>query len=138
MSTSTSRTRSSPRTSRKSSTACSTSWRGSCVRQSSIAMPRDPSDAASNRKMGGEEALIAEFWAPLAAGFPGAFGLQDDCAVIAPPAGSELVITTDAVIAGVHFFPDAEPGAIAWKALAVNVSDLVAKGAEPLAYLMNV
>jgi thiamine-monophosphate kinase len=84
-----------------------------------------------------EEAIIGEFWAPLAAGFPGAFGLTDDCAVIAPEAGSELVVTTDAVIAGVHFFPDEEPGAVAWKALAVNISDLIAKGAAPLAYLMT-
>lgn len=84
-----------------------------------------------------EEAIIGEFWAPLASGFPGAFGLKDDCAVIAPEAGCELVVTTDAVIAGVHFFADEEPGAVAWKALAVNVSDLVAKGAAPLAYLMT-
>jgi thiamine-monophosphate kinase len=101
-------------------------------------MTRDPSDPAQAREIRSEEALIAEFWAPLAAGFSGAFGLKDDCAVIAPPAGAELVVTTDAVIAGVHFFPDADPGAIAWKALAVNVSDLVAKGAAPLAYLMSI
>lgn len=84
-----------------------------------------------------EEALINEFLAPLATGFPGAFDLADDCAVVAPGAGEELVITTDAVVAGVHFFADEDPGAIAWKALAVNVSDLVAKGAAPLAYLMT-
>ncbi len=84
-----------------------------------------------------EEALIDEFLAPLAAGFPGAFDLADDCAVIAPGAGEELVVTTDAVVAGVHLFADEEAGAIAWKALAVNVSDLVAKGAIPLAYLMT-
>ncbi|MEE8579266.1 MAG: thiamine-phosphate kinase, partial [Hyphomicrobium sp.] len=84
-----------------------------------------------------EEALIDEFLAPLAAGFPGAFGLADDCAVIAPGAGEELVVTTDAIVAGVHFFADEDPGAIAWKALAVNVSDLIAKGAAPLAYLMT-
>ena len=101
-------------------------------------MTRDPSDRGHSRETSGEEALIAEFWAPLAAGFPGAFGLKDDCAVIAPPAGTELVVTTDAVIAGVHFFPDAEPSAIAWKALAVNVSDLVAKGATPFAYVMSI
>jgi thiamine-monophosphate kinase len=101
-------------------------------------MTRDPSDPAQAREIRSEEALIAEFWAPLAAGFSGAFGLKDDCAVIAPPAGAELVVTIDAVIAGVHFYPDADPGAIAWKALAVNVSDLVAKGAAPLAYLMNI
>ena len=60
-----------------------------------------------------EEAIIAEFWAPLAAGFPGAFGLEDDCAAIAPEPGCDLVVTTDAVIAGVHFFPgpaDADGG----------------------------
>jgi thiamine-monophosphate kinase len=84
-----------------------------------------------------EEAIIGEFWAPLAAGFPGAFGLKDDCAAITPPPGCGLVVTTDAVIAGVHFFPVEDAGAIAWKALAVNVSDLVAKGATPLAYVMS-
>jgi hypothetical protein len=77
-----------------------------------------------------EESLIGEFWAPLAANFPGAFGLSDDCAVIAPPGGCELVVTTDAVIAGVHVLDDEEPGSIAWKALAVNVSDLIA-GRQP-------
>ena len=84
-----------------------------------------------------EEAIIGEFWAPLAAGFPGAFGLKDDCAAITPAPGLDLVVTTDAVIAGVHFFPGDDAGAIAWKALAVNVSDLVAKGAAPLAYVMS-
>jgi len=85
-----------------------------------------------------EEAIIGEFWAPLAAGFAGAFGLTDDCAAITPPPGCDLVVTTDAVIAGVHFLPGEDAGAIAWKALAVNVSDLVAKGAAPLAYVMAV
>jgi len=84
-----------------------------------------------------EEALIAEFLVPLAAGFPGAFALADDCAVIAPRDGDELVVTTDALVAGTHFFADEDAGAIAWKALAVNVSDLIAKGATPLAYLMT-
>lgn len=86
---------------------------------------------------GGEEALIAEFFAPLSEGFSGAYGLKDDCASIAAPAGHELIVTTDAVIAGVHFLPDDDPAAIGWKALAVNVSDLVAKGAAPLGYVMN-
>lgn len=83
-----------------------------------------------------EEALINEFLVPLAAEFPGALDLVDDCAVIAPGTGEELVVTTDAVVANTHFFPDEDPEAIAWKALAVNVSDLVAKGATPLAYVM--
>ena len=84
-----------------------------------------------------EEAIIAEFWAPLAAGFAGAFGLKDDCAAITPEPGHDLVVTTDGLTAGVHFIPGEDPGAIAWKALAVNVSDLVAKGATPLAYVLS-
>ena len=96
-------------------------------------MPSDPNKPAT-----GEESLIAEYWAPLAAAFPGAFALKDDCAVIAPPPGTELVVTTDALIEGVHFLPGEDAGAVGWKALAVNVSDLVAKGAEPLAYLMSI
>ena len=76
------------------------------------------------------------YLAPLAAGYPGAFGLQDDCALLTPPPGTQLVLKTDPVAAGVHFFADDAPEDIAWKALAVNVSDLAAKGAEPLAYLM--
>lgn len=84
----------------------------------------------------GEDNIVQEFLAPLAAGFPGAFGLQDDCAVLAPAPGCELVVKTDPIIAGVHFLAQADPADIAWKALAVNVSDLAAKGAEPVAYLM--
>lgn len=84
----------------------------------------------------GEEAIIQEFLAPLAAGFPGAFGLKDDCALLVPEPGCAFVLKTDPVIEGVHFPIDEEPDAVAWKALAVNVSDLVAKGAKPFAYLM--
>lgn len=84
----------------------------------------------------GEDSIIQEFLAPLAAGYPGAFGLKDDCATIAPPPGCELVVKTDPIVAGVHFLPDAAPEDIAWRALAVNVSDLAAKGAAPMAYLM--
>ena len=89
-------------------------------------------------RLDSEEAIIAELWAPLAAGFPGAFGLVDDCAAINPGDGNDLIVTTDAVVAGVHFPEGADAGAIAWKALAVNVSDLIGKGATPLAYLMTV
>jgi thiamine-monophosphate kinase len=95
-------------------------------------MPRAPNEATD------EEALIAEYWAPLAAGFEGAYGLKDDCATIEPPPGHELVVTTDALIEGVHFLPTADSADVAWKALAVNVSDLVAKGATPLAYVMSI
>ena len=91
--------------------------------------------AEADRRGGlSEDSLIARYFAPLAQDFPGAFGLLDDAAVIAPPDGSEFVVTTDALIAGVHFLPDDSPADIAYKSLAVNVSDLAAKAAQPLAY----
>lgn len=83
----------------------------------------------------GEEAIIRVL-APLAQGFAGAFGLRDDCALIAPAPGTELVLKVDPVAEGVHFLPDDAPEDVAWKALAVNVSDLAAKAARPLGYLM--
>ncbi|MBP2230360.1 thiamine-monophosphate kinase [Azospirillum agricola] len=82
----------------------------------------------------GEFGRITRFFKPLAAGFPGARGLRDDAAVFAVPQGRELVVTTDALVAGVHFFPDDHPGDIAAKLLRTNLSDLAAMGAEPLAY----
>jgi thiamine-monophosphate kinase len=91
---------------------------------------------ASN-KIDSEEAIIGAYFAPLAYGFPGAFALEDDCAAITPPPGTDLIVTTDAVVANVHFFAGEDAGAIGWKALAVNISDLVAKGAAPLAYVMS-
>jgi thiamine-monophosphate kinase len=83
-----------------------------------------------------EEDLVQNYLAPLAAGFSGAFGLKDDCAAIKLPPGNDLVVTTDALVSGIHFLPDETPENIAWRALAVNVSDLAAKGASPLCYLM--
>lgn len=82
------------------------------------------------------EADLIAMLAPLTAGAPGAFDLKDDCAQLTPSAGFDLILKTDPVRAGVHFFADDPPEDIAWKALAVNLSDLAAKGAEPLAYLM--
>ncbi len=87
-------------------------------------------------RIDGEDDLVREFLAPLAAGFEGALGLADDCARFAPTPGTELVLKTDPVVAGVHFFAEDDPADIAWKALAVNVSDLAAKGATPRLYLM--
>ncbi len=86
----------------------------------------------------GEFELIARYFAPLAAGFPGAFGLLDDAAVIAPLPGHELVAKTDAIVGGVHFLPDDPPDLIARKALRVNLSDLAAKGAIPRAYMLDI
>jgi thiamine-monophosphate kinase len=85
----------------------------------------------------GEFGRIARFFRPLAAGFPGALNLTDDAAVLDVPPGQELVLTTDAVVAGVHFLPEDAPGDIARKALRVNLSDLAAKGARPLAYTLT-
>ena len=79
--------------------------------------------------------LIARYFAPLAAA-PGAFGLRDDAATLALAAGETAVVTTDALVAGVHFLPDDAPGGIARRALRVNLSDLAAMGARPLAYAL--
>jgi thiamine-monophosphate kinase len=90
---------------------------------------------AHDNPLQGEDAIIA-LLAPLTQGFPGAFGLKDDCALLTPAAGTELVLKTDPIAEGVHFLAGDAPQDIAWKALAVNVSDLAAKGAAPLGYLM--
>ncbi|HEX6959695.1 MAG TPA: thiamine-phosphate kinase [Ferrovibrio sp.] len=82
----------------------------------------------------GEFELIARYLAPLAADAPGAFGLEDDAAVIAAPADSDLVVTTDAMVEGIHFLKTDGAGRIARKLLRVNLSDLAAKGAEPIGY----
>lgn len=58
-------------------------------------------------------------------------GIGDDAAVVRAPAGSELAITTDVLVSGVHFPENTEPAAIGHKALAVNLSDLAAMGAAP-------
>src|SRR5712691_8290158 len=83
-----------------------------------------------------EERLIARYFKPLAT-HPGAFGLMDDAAAIAPPAGCDLVLKTDGVIGGVHFFPDDPPDTVAKKVLRMNLSDLAAKGATPLGFLLT-
>lgn len=84
-----------------------------------------------------EEAIIQGFLAPLAAGAPGALDLKDDCATAAPSPGCEFVLKTDAIAEGVHFLTGDPAADIGWKALAVNVSDLAAKGAKPVGYLMS-
>jgi thiamine-monophosphate kinase len=83
-----------------------------------------------------EDRLIARHFKPLAK-HPGAFGLIDDCAVLAPPPGSDIVLKTDAIVGGVHFFPDDPADTIARKALRVNLSDLAAKGATPIGALLG-
>jgi thiamine-monophosphate kinase len=82
-----------------------------------------------------EDRLIARFFGPLAT-HPGALGLTDDAAALEPPPGHDLVLKTDAIVGNVHFLPDDPPDAIARKALRVNLSDLAAKGAWPLGFLL--
>ena len=84
----------------------------------------------------GEDRLIARYFAPIAK-HPGACGLTDDAAAIAPPPGCDLVLTADGIVGGVHFLPDDPPEAVARKALRVNLSDLAAKGAEPIGFLLT-
>ena len=84
-----------------------------------------------------EDHLIAKYFRPLATA-PGALGLTDDAAILTPPPGCDLVLTTDGVIAGVHFFPHDPPGLIARKVLRMNLSDLAAKGAKPVGFLLSV
>jgi len=91
---------------------------------------------AARDQQSAEERLIARYFRPLAT-HPGAFGLTDDAAVLTPPPGCDLVLTTDGVIAGVHFFADDPPDTIGRKALRMNLSDLAAKGAKPLGFLMS-
>ena len=83
-----------------------------------------------------EDDLVASFFRPLAVD-PGALKLVDDCATLSPPPGHDLVLKTDAVAAGIHFFPDDPWDEVARKALRVNLSDLAAKGARPLGYLLS-
>jgi thiamine-monophosphate kinase len=67
---------------------------------------------------------------------PAARGLADDCAVI-DLGGEALVLTHDAMAEGIHFLPGQDPADVAWKLVASNLSDLAAKGAEPLGVLLG-
>jgi thiamine-monophosphate kinase len=86
-------------------------------------------------RISAEDHLIARYFRPLAK-HPGALGLIDDAAVITPPPGSDIVLTTDGAISGVHFFPEDPADAVAKKVLRMNLSDLAAKGAAPLGFLI--
>ncbi len=85
--------------------------------------------------MATEFAIIARHFAPIAG--PGGLLLLDDAALIHPPPGHDLVITTDAIVTDVHFFSDDPPATIAQKALGVNLSDLAAKGADPCGFVLS-
>ena len=91
--------------------------------------------STSGAKASGEDSLIARYFKPLVTD-PGAFGLTDDAAVLRA-LGEDIVVTTDAIVEGVHFLSDDPPGSIAKKALRVNLSDLAAKGASPAGFVLT-
>lgn len=91
---------------------------------------------SSQNSRPGEFELIERYFAPLAG--PGGLGLLDDAGLLRPGRGYEVVVTADALVAGVHFFADDPPAAIGWKALAVNLSDLAAKGAKPEGFVLTI
>jgi thiamine-monophosphate kinase len=88
-----------------------------------------------NHPASAEDSLIARYFQPLATD-PGAFGLGDDAAIL-KSLGDDLVVTTDAIVEGVHFLPDDPADSIARKALRVNLSDLAAKGATPAGFVLT-
>ncbi len=88
-------------------------------------------------RLPGEFELIRRHFAPLAKSVPGALDLTDDACVLSPPLGEELVLSADALVAGIHFLATDPADLIARKMLRVNLSDLAAKGARPIGYLMT-
>src|SRR4051812_33327430 len=113
--------------------ACSMRWRRRCGGDHETLSPR------------GEEGYVhlmtteATFIARLRtlATHPAARGLLDDAAVLPAPLGRDLVLTHDMLVEGVHFLPADPPGDVAWKLVAVNLSDLAGKGAAPLGVLIG-
>ena len=83
----------------------------------------------------GEDSLIARYFKPLATD-PGAFSLTDDAAIL-KALGEDIVVTTDAIVEGVHFLPNDSADTVARKALRVNLSDLAAKGATPAGFVLT-
>ena len=85
----------------------------------------------------GEFDLIARYFTrPVRSGGAVALGVGDDCALLAPRPGMHLAVSSDMLVEGRHFFPDVDPRTLGHKALAVNLSDLAACGARPLAFTL--
>ena len=63
-------------------------------------------------------------------------GIGDDCALLIPPPGTQMAISSDMLVSGTHFFPDTDPRQLGHKSLAVNLSDLAAMGADPVAFTL--
>ncbi|MDA8708359.1 thiamine-phosphate kinase [Hellea sp.] len=80
--------------------------------------------------------FIATYLAPLAG--PGGLGLKDDAAILKPSVGKDLILTKDTMVEGVHFPKGHYGGDTAEKLLRVNLSDLAAKGANPIGYMLSI
>lgn len=90
---------------------------------------------SSNKSASGEDSLIARYFRPIATD-PGAFDLGDDAAALKTD-GADIVVTTDAIVEGVHFLESDPPDTVARKSLRVNLSDLAAKGATPAGFVLT-
>jgi thiamine-monophosphate kinase len=87
-------------------------------------------------RMGEFDLIKRYFKRPAAHAALAALGIGDDCALLAPRPGTQLAISSDMLVEGRHFFADVDPAALGHKALAVNLSDLAACGAKPLAFTL--
>jgi thiamine-monophosphate kinase len=90
---------------------------------------------SDHKQASGEDSLIARYFKPIATD-PGAYGLDDDAAQL-KARGEDIVVTTDAIVEGVHYLPGDPPDTVARKALRVNLSDLAAKGATPAGFVLT-
>ena len=81
---------------------------------------------------------IIDLFRPLTRGQRGTFSLKNDAATLGIEAGKELVLSADMLVSDVHFGPDDSPKDLAYKCLAVNLSDLAAMGARPKGYLLSI
>ena len=91
--------------------------------------------ASTLQHLGRREGALTDYRKVIATD-PGAFSLVDDAAVL-KAGGNDIVVTTDAIVEGVHFLPDDPPETVARKALRVNLSDLAAKGAKPAGFVLT-
>ena len=89
----------------------------------------------ADERASGEDSLIARYFKPIATD-PGAFGLVDDAAIL-KARGEDIVVTTDAIVEGVHYLASDPPDTVARKALRTNLSDLAAKGAIPAGFVLT-
>ena len=86
----------------------------------------------------GEFELIARYFTRAPLGARVVLGVGDDCALLAPAPGMQLAVSTDMLVEGRHFLPTVPPTHLGHKALAVNLSDLAACGAEPLVFTLAI